>query len=472
MTSALPQGWTWATVDDLGDYLNGMAFKPKDWTPEGTPIIRIQNLTDDSKPLNRTKRAYDQKYGVTAGDLLVSWSATLDAFIWQREDAILNQHIFKVTPSGAVEARFLYYALKEAIAELAASEHLHGSTMKHINRGPFLAHALPLPPLAEQRRIVAKLDQVMARTARARAELARIPALIAHHRRAVLAAAFKGELTADWRASNPSLMSSAELARVVLSARAKVTSAAIKASFEPAAELDELPEGWAWLPVDALASKVVDGVHKKPTYVESGVPFLTVRNLTAGPGISFTGCRFVTPADHIEFVKRTNPENGDILVTKDGTLGTIRAIRTDATFCIFVSLALIKVVDRSMTDYLELALQSPAVQAQMVGVGSGLQHIHLVDLRQDMVPLAPPSERAEIVRRIQSAFTWLDKVAHEHAQATRLLDRLDQALLAKAFRGELVLQDPTDEPAAALLARIRAEREGAAPSVRKRKARA
>jgi type I restriction enzyme S subunit len=213
---------------------------------------------------------------------------------------------------------------------------------------------------------------------------------------------------------------------------------------------------------------VVDGVHKKPSYVSDGIPFLTVKNLTAGPGISFAGCNFITEADHAEFSKRTDPERGDILITKDGTLGVVRAIRTDAIFSIFVSLALVKPLDRTLTDYLELAFQSPQVQDQMVGVGSGLQHIHLVDLRRDLIPIAPIEERSEVVRRARAALTWIDRLAAEAAGARKLIHQLDQTILAKAFRGELVPQDPNDEPASILLERIRAER-AAGPAKAKRR---
>jgi type I restriction enzyme S subunit len=111
-----------------------------------------------------------------------------------------------------------------------------------------------------------------------------------------------------------------------------------------------------------------------------------------------------------------------------------------------------------MTDYLELAFQSPLVQEQMIGVGSGLQHIHLTDLKRDLIPITPEQERAEIVKRVQVAFTWVDRLAHEATSGRKLIDHLDQAVLAKAFRGELVSQDPNDEPASALLERIKVER--------------
>jgi type I restriction enzyme S subunit len=142
----------------IAQFINGAAFKPEDWGDEGQKIIRIQNLTDSSKPYNKTLRVVDQKLVVKNGDLLVSWSATLGVFEWAQEDALLNQHIFRVLPdTSKVDKKYLKYALKNAIVEM--DKHLHGATMKHINRSEFLATKIPLPPLAEQKRIAAILDK-------------------------------------------------------------------------------------------------------------------------------------------------------------------------------------------------------------------------------------------------------------------------------------------------------------------------
>jgi type I restriction enzyme S subunit len=158
----LPSGWEWARVNDTGFYINGLAFKPSDWKEAGQPIIRIQNLSDPSKPFNYAVGEFPDDVVVRRGDLLVSWSATLEAFIWDREDGVLNQHIFRVKPSEALVAKaFLYYLLRQAIRDMAASEHAHGLVMAHINRGPFLNHVVAIPPLAEQRRIVARVDELM-----------------------------------------------------------------------------------------------------------------------------------------------------------------------------------------------------------------------------------------------------------------------------------------------------------------------
>ena len=97
---SLPSGWAWCRIVDTGDYINGLALRPTDWSNSGRPIIRIQNLSGRNAEFNRTKVDVDPSVIVNAGDILVSWSATLDAYIWQGEQGVLNQHIFRVSPSG------------------------------------------------------------------------------------------------------------------------------------------------------------------------------------------------------------------------------------------------------------------------------------------------------------------------------------------------------------------------------------
>ena len=91
--TGLPRGWAKATVGALGRYVNGIAFKPSDWVETGMPIVRIQNLTDPNRPFNRTERQVESIYVVRRGDILVSWSATLDAFLWdQRRRSSQSTH--------------------------------------------------------------------------------------------------------------------------------------------------------------------------------------------------------------------------------------------------------------------------------------------------------------------------------------------------------------------------------------------
>jgi restriction endonuclease S subunit len=160
-TYPLPHGWRWVRLNDLAIYINGLAFKPADWNPTGTPIIRIQNLSNDLVSFNHTDKQFNSDYLVTKGDILVSWSATLDAFVWKKQDAWLNQHIFRILPNlENVTVDYLYLLLKEAIKNLSESSHKHGLTMKHINRGPFLDHLVPLPPLQDQSQICLEFEKL------------------------------------------------------------------------------------------------------------------------------------------------------------------------------------------------------------------------------------------------------------------------------------------------------------------------
>lgn len=145
-------------LGSIADFINGFAFKPAHWELNGKPIIRIQNLTNSSKLFNYSSMDVPEKYHVTKGDLLVSWSATLDIFEWHGEDALLNQHIFKVEPNfDKVNKDYLRYALRDAIS--AMLKFTRGSTLKHVNRGDFLSTKIPLPPLKTQKKIAAVLEK-------------------------------------------------------------------------------------------------------------------------------------------------------------------------------------------------------------------------------------------------------------------------------------------------------------------------
>ena len=165
-------------LGDIADFVNGVAFKPDDWEESGKRILRIQNLTDSTKPFNRTNRAVAKKYEVSPGDLLVSWSATLGVFVWEGPDtALVNQHIFRVVPDhGRIDPHYLRHMLSDALVQM--EQHLHGATMKHVNRGEFLATTIPLPPLAEQKRIAGILDASDALRAKRRESLAQLDTLL------------------------------------------------------------------------------------------------------------------------------------------------------------------------------------------------------------------------------------------------------------------------------------------------------
>ena len=166
-----------AKLGDIATYVNGFAFKPTDWSDEGLPIIRIQDLTGNSYQANRYNGSYQPKYEVNDGDVLISWSASLGVYVWHGEKAVLNQHIFKVVFDKAeVDKNFFVHQVQN-ILENAASE-THGATMKHLTKPVFDALPFYLPSLEKQKEIAAVLDKVSELIALRKEQLAKLDQLV------------------------------------------------------------------------------------------------------------------------------------------------------------------------------------------------------------------------------------------------------------------------------------------------------
>ena len=125
-------------LGDVATYINGYAFRPEDRGEEGLPIIRIQDLTGNSYDLGFYAGEYPKKIEINNGDVLISWSASLGVYIWNRGKALLNQHIFKVDFDKAeIEKSYFVYAVRRKLDEMVSKT--HGATMKHIVKKDFLA---------------------------------------------------------------------------------------------------------------------------------------------------------------------------------------------------------------------------------------------------------------------------------------------------------------------------------------------
>ena len=154
----IPHCWNTSKLKYLGQYINGYAFKPEEWGSKGVPIIRIQDLTGSNDNPNYFEGQIDKKYGVENGDILISWAATLDAFIWNKGNGWLNQHIFKAVPNRRIiDYDFFFWMIKESMKNMN-NDNKHGIFMQHVTLSVFNNFTIPMPPLAEQERIAAFLD--------------------------------------------------------------------------------------------------------------------------------------------------------------------------------------------------------------------------------------------------------------------------------------------------------------------------
>lgn len=449
----MPPGWRWANLGELAAFVNGAAFKPTDWVAEGIPIIRIQNLTNPSAKINRTIRVVPDKYIVEPGDLLVSWSATLDVFIWNGETAWLNQHIFRVTPNEEiVDPRYLFYLLKHEIEALKKSEHLHGSTMMHINRKPFLAHRFPFPPcLATQRRIVARIDELVSELDDGDTALARARGELNIYRKALLKSAVTGELTADWRAAHLPKETGADLIQRILAERRMQWGADplnnSKRYKEPTppdkSNLGELPEGWNWASIDQLSVRVTKGSSpgwQGFDYQDDGVLFIRSQNV--GWGNLRLKDRVYLDRRFNEIERKAIVQPGDVLLNIVGaSIG--RACKADERLegaNTNQAVAGIRLVSKELSNFLVSWLVSPAGQHAVFKnvVETARANLSLEQVRAIAVPLPPGAEIAAVETAFGTVEAENAEILATVNENEALADDLRQSILAAAFRGDLI----------------------------------
>jgi len=339
------------------------------------------------------------------------------------EIGIMSPAYIRVEPNKSKAApKFAYWFFTNLYNRCIFNE-LGGGVRQTISSEELLLLPYPALPLPEQTAIAAFLDRETAKIDGLVAEQRRLMELLKEKRQAVISHAVTKGLNPD----APMKPSGIEW-------------------------LGDVPEHWERSKPKYFSTKIVDGVHFKPTYVDEGVPFVTVRNLTAGLGISFENLNYITEEDHAEYFKRANPEKGDVLLTKDGaTLGVARVIETDRVFSIFVSVALLKpIIEMIDPWFLCYSLESDVAFQQFKAgeLGSALKHIHLVNLRNVSIPLPPLDEQKEIVQSLDREIDELEALVAEAQRAIDLLQERRTALISAAVTGQIDVRQLAEKKAA------------------------
>ena len=357
------------------------------------------------------------------------------------------------------------------------------TVLPKINRDALGRLRVPVAPLNEQRRIVAKLDAIFEQTRAAKTRLERLPALLDKLKRSILAAAFSGDLTADWRHAHPNVEPASVLLDRIRADRRARWEAAVRAKGkdpskakhdEPSsldeADLRELPPTWAWSPAGSVLESIEAGrspkAHGRPANAdEFGV--LKVSAVTWGRFLPLENKALVAGdvAEPELLVRR-----GDLLITRANTVELVGAVvlveddypnlmLSDKT----LRLVPVATIDRAFLLYaLRTADVRRVFEDDATGTSDSMRNITQDKIRAAPIALAPVDEQREIARRLDESFAALDALRERVDHGALRASDLERAALAKAFRGELVDQDPADEPAAALLERIRTAAEHAA----------
>ena len=271
-------------LGDIATYINGFAFKPEDRGDEGLPIIRIQDLTGNSYNLGFYNGDYPERIEINDGDVLISWSASLGVYVWDRGKALLNQHIFKVAFDKLdVDKSFFVYAVRRKLDEMASKT--HGATMKHIVKKDFDATLIPYPPLEEQAEIALKLDKVSRMIEARKEELGKLDELI-------------------------------------------------KARFvELFGDPSRNEKEWNIKDLVDVTTIVTYGLTVRPEYIDDGIDLVSARELHKGY-VAYEEAPKISSEDFENLSDKGKPQKNDILFSKTGSIGHCALVEDEKTFAI------------------------------------------------------------------------------------------------------------------------------------------
>lgn len=499
---AVPTNWQWSRLGTLADIVRGVSFPASDKSQAPgaglMPCLRSGNIqtatqwddliyVPESSLKNNEQRIRD-------GDVLISIA---NSYALVGKCSIVNDPPFESTFGAFLAAIRLHsilptYAKAFLTSDYSAEAFRAGSSqttnIANITFSTIRNHCIPVPPLAEQHRIVAKVDELMALCDRleeihntreatrdrlttstlsrltapdtdeqscrdhARFALDTLPALTARPdqiktlHQTILDLAIHGKLVkqfpGDERAAQLLQKNANNKADLERSGKIKKRKTTAKQRDEPITFL--LPNGWALTDLGSVAFKITDGAHKTPTYVENGIPFVSVKDFSGGK-LNLNHTRRISESEHRRLHERCDPCRGDILIGRIGTLGRAVVVDTDVEFSIFVSVGLIRFDHNTIDpDYLCILLNSPFVSAEFdrikVGGGSHTNKLNLGDLHTVALPIPPLAEQRRIVAKVNELMTLCDQLEASLTKAETTRGRLLESMLQAA------LQAAADEP--------------------------
>lgn len=480
--------WERVRLGDVASVLNGFPFESAFFsTDSGFPLIRIRDVSE-GKTRTFYRGEFDEQFLVQRGELLIGMDGEFNTARWRSEPALLNQRVCKLTPDERwYHPSLLEFALPGYLSAINAAT--SSITVKHLSSRSIEDIELPLPPRNEQDRIVEKLEELLSDLDAGVAELKAAQRKLAQYRQSLLKAAVEGALTADWRAararSGEPQETGADLLQRILTERRTCWEAKQLAKYaeqgktppkgwqakypEPVtpgiADLPTLPEGWVWASLDALVAESSYGTSVKCSYESAQTPVLRIPNVSGGK-IDLSDMKRsiqALPLDDQDYLTV-----GDILIIRtNGSIGLVgRAAAVTSELPIphyFASYLLrLRCVDRVfLHHWVSSVLAAPLGRRWLearAASSAGQHNISLSTLLTMPVPLPPAAEQTFALDVLADSMERCDE--QEQATNWSLSQTAAQRknILKAAFAGQLVPQDPHDEPASALLERIRTER--------------
>ena len=502
----LPQQWSWTIANEACESVRDGTHDTPKYIDIGIPLITSKNLKGHKIDFSTAKfisveehKQISIRSGVQVGDILFAMIGTVGNPVIvndEQEFSIKNVGLFKKNES-VIKPKFLRYWLLSFLLEkiIEKQKLLKGTTQKFIPLGNLRKLPVPLPPLNEQKRIVTKIEALQTRSTAVKEELEAIKPLLNQFRQSVLASAFRGDLTKDWRKQNPDVEpAEVLLERIRIERRRRWEEAELEKmkakgkvpkddkwkkkykELEPidTESLPKLPDGWCWVSIKSLGEvklgrqrspKHHNGEHMRP-YLRAANVFENRIDTSDILQMNFTPEEF----------KKYELKDRDILLNEGQSkelVGRPAIYSNEIDGCCFQNtLVSFRVYSYLLPEYALDVFRRYMHNGRFQKIAkwtTNIAHLGAERFAKLEFPLPPIKEQKEIVRRIESLFKLADNIEQQYQQAEVDLETLNQSILAKAFRGELVPQDPNDEPASVLLERIKEERDRAKPKETKKK---
>jgi type I restriction enzyme, S subunit len=463
----LPDGWTWARLSEVSEIIAGQSPPSETYNSTGVGLPFFQGKAEFGS-LNPTPRKWCDRPSKIAepDDVLISVRAPVGPTNLALERCGIGRGLAAIRPGSATSADWLLHYFRFSEKRIAGKG--TGTTFAAITAPVLAAQEVPLAPLPEQRRIVARIDELFAEIAEGEAALGAVRQDLETWRRALLKAAVTGELTRDWREANRPTETGADLlARI----RAERTSPAQKSRRRSAraavevldASLTPLPEGWVWTTWQEVGVSQNGRAFPSSEYTTDGIKLLRPGNLYADGSVGWNerNSRYL-PTKFLEMATDLLIEGSELVINltaqslKDEFLGRV-CLTSRGERCL-LNQRLARLTPFSIPrKFMLIVFKSPLFRSfvQNLNSGSLIQHMFTSQMDRFYFPLPPAAEQEVIVERVEDGLAALSETAQSIDAQLQTTNLFRQSILKAAFEGRLVPQDPTDEPASVLLARLR-----------------
>lgn len=462
-----PSGWIWTTLHEISAPIIRVNrdFQKIEEKFEYIDIESIDNINftlKGSKSLIWKDAPSRAQQKIKADDILFAnvrpYLKNIAMVPSQFDGQIASTGFCVIRPINVHPKYVFYWLISQSFVD-RVNLFAKGTSYPAVTNRTILEQPILLAPLAEQNRIVAKLDEIFSELNKCSEQLQVADIQLKIYYKSLLKQAFQGKLTNTWRNEREENSNTEKLVNTIndfherrFDTKTKQLSILKSKLANPNNTKDdkkEIPNSWLRVQLNELSEKITDGTHHTPEYVKSGVHFISVKDIYDG-NIHFDNTKFIDLSSHNELIKRCNPEKGDVVLTKSGTIGRVAVVPESPIFSLFVSVALIKphteLIDSKYLCYaIEDYINSIDIKHDIKG--GVIKNFHLEDIRLAKIPYCELSEQLEIVSELENKFSIAKKSEKIISASLSQATTLKQSFLQQAFNGSLTQRSKSDLPA-------------------------